>query len=86
MANFIPKKTENGQNSGFAVALGLFFQLSGWLIGPLIISLFLGRYLDDKFNTRPWLFLLTTALAFAVTIFGLVQETMKYLKEIDKKR
>ncbi|OGY49027.1 MAG: hypothetical protein A3J65_02970 [Candidatus Buchananbacteria bacterium RIFCSPHIGHO2_02_FULL_45_11b] len=86
MANFIPKKTENEQNSGLSVALGLFAQLSGWLIGPLVISLFLGRYLDDKFNTRPWLFLLTTALAFAVTIFGLVQETMKYLKEIDKKR
>lgn len=62
--------------------LRLFFQLWGWLIGPLIIFLFLGRWLDEKYGTNPWLFFLCVGLAFGATIFGILMETLRFLKSI----
>jgi F0F1-type ATP synthase assembly protein I len=64
--------------------LALFFELSGWLVGPLIIALFLGKWLDQKYQTDPWWFLTTTGIAFGFTIIGLVLETKKYLKSLEK--
>ncbi|MFA5022331.1 MAG: AtpZ/AtpI family protein [Patescibacteria group bacterium] len=79
------KPQKNASNSKeWQRGLNLFFQLSGWLVGPLIVALFLGNWLDQKFNTKPWLFLLTTGFAFIITGFGLVIETLKYIKDIER--
>jgi len=63
--------------------LQLFFQLSGWLVGPLVVGLFLGQWLDERYQTKPWLFLATTGLAFAVTCFGIVLKTREFIKQIE---
>lgn len=63
--------------------LKLSFELSSWLIGPLVFALFLGNWLDEKYQTKPWLFLLCTAIAFGITCFGIVFKTITYIKEIE---
>ena len=54
--------------------------LSGWIAFPVIIALFLGKWLDKKFNTDPWLFLATIGLAFLISMYGLVINALKEFK------
>lgn len=72
------------EDNQFAQGLSLFWSLSGWLVGPIIVALFLGRFLDARYSTRPWLFLVCLGLAFVFTSFGIVRETFKYIKQIEK--
>lgn len=76
--NKIPKN--NWQQTGLKLA----FELSGWLVGPLVLALFIGNWLDNKYQTKPWLFLLSVGIAFAITCIGIVKETMQYIKDIEK--
>lgn len=62
----------------------LFFKLSGWITGPIIISLFLGKYLDRVFGTEPWIFLSLTAIAFTVSTFAIILYYTKELKRIEE--
>jgi F0F1-type ATP synthase assembly protein I len=81
----VDKKEKNKNNdSEWQRGLGLFIQLSGWLVGPLVVSLFLGRWLDKRFDTRPWLFLLTTGIAFIITTIGIIKEARNFIKNIEQ--
>ena len=62
----------------------LFSRLSGWIVGPVLIGVFLGKWLDKKYNTAPWLFLLTVGSAFILSMIGMVREAMKEMKRIDE--
>lgn len=62
----------------------IFTNISGWIAGPIIIALILGKYLDKKYNSDPWFFLGLTAVAFFISIFGIFKILMKYLKEIER--
>ncbi|MCK9581874.1 MAG: AtpZ/AtpI family protein [Methanoregula sp.] len=62
-------------------ALLMFSRLSGWIIGPIILGIFIGKWLDNKYDTAPWLFLASVGVAFIISMIGLVRDA---LKEIDK--
>jgi F0F1-type ATP synthase assembly protein I len=62
----------------------LFARLSGWIIGPVLIALFVGKWLDKKYNTAPWLFLLSVGLAFVLSMIGIVKDSMKEMKRIEE--
>jgi len=65
-------------------ALLMFTRMSGWIIGPVILAIFLGKWLDRKYDTEPWLFLLTVGLAFLISMFGLVKDAFKEMDRISK--
>jgi F0F1-type ATP synthase assembly protein I len=65
-------------------AVSVFARLSGWLLAPLIIGVTLGKWLDKKYDTAPWLFLITIGVAFIVSMFGLVKNTLEEFKKIEK--
>ena len=65
-------------------AMVIFAEVSAWIAGPIVIALFLGRWLDNRYQTEPWLFLGTMGLAFAVSSFGIVKITLNYIKKIEK--
>ncbi|MFA6515409.1 MAG: AtpZ/AtpI family protein [Candidatus Paceibacterota bacterium] len=65
-------------------AMMMFANVSGWIAGPIIIALIVGKYLDKKYNSDPWFFLGLTAIAFFISIFSIVKIMMKYIKEIEK--
>ena len=61
----------------------LMVDISGWLVGPVIAGLFVGRWLDQKFHTAPWLMLLTLGLAFMVTNVAIMKKGLAMLKKIN---
>jgi len=62
----------------------LFSRLSVWIGGPILVAIFVGKYLDKKYNTQPWLFLLSVGIAFAISTFGIIRDSMRELKKIDE--
>jgi F0F1-type ATP synthase assembly protein I len=62
-------------------ALLMFSRLSGWIVGPIILAIFLGKWLDRRYDTEPWLFLTCVGVAFVISMVGLVKDAMG---EIDK--
>lgn len=77
------KKDEKIQ-SWWQPGLVLFAKTSGWIGVPIIVALFVGRWLDRKYGTDPWLFLSTIGVAFLISSFGIMMESIKVMKNIDK--
>ena len=65
-------------------ALEIAVQVSAWIAGPIIIALFVGRWLDKKYNSEPWLFLACVGLAFLISSYGIVKISLNYIKKIEK--
>jgi F0F1-type ATP synthase assembly protein I len=74
---------QENKNNWWQPALATFARLSSWIIAPVIIGLIIGRWLDQKYNTEPWLFLATTGFAFFVSMYGLIKETIKQYKKLE---
>lgn len=73
-----------GDKSFWQQGLSFFVQLSGWLVGPLVAALFLGKWLDKRYDTEPWLFLLSIGVAFLITSLGIIKEAMGFIKQIER--
>lgn len=76
------KNTDNA----WQTALVIFARLSAWIGVPVVLAVFLGKWLDQKYNTEPWLFLTTVGVAFILSMFGLIKETLKEFKKIDNQK
>jgi len=62
--------------------LEIFLRMSGWIGGPVIAGTLIGKYLDRKFNTTPWLFLLSVGISFIVSMIALVVIGVKEMDRI----
>ncbi|HEX7586548.1 MAG TPA: AtpZ/AtpI family protein [Patescibacteria group bacterium] len=62
----------------------LFARLSGWIGVPIIIALFVGKWLDQKYHSEPWLFLLSVGIAFIFSTYGIVRDSLREMKRIEK--
>lgn len=76
--------TENNQGPWWQPGLLTFARLSGWIGGPVIVAVFVGKWLDKKYGTEPWLFLGSVGVAFAVSMFGIVKDALREMKRIDE--
>lgn len=65
--------------------LVLFTRLSAWIAVPVLIAVFVGKYLDKIFHTSPWLFLASVAIAFIVSMAQIVRIGLKEMNKIEKK-
>ncbi len=63
----------------------VFIRVSSYIAFPVIIASFLGKYLDEKYNTGSSLFLICVGIAFIGTIFLLFRELKIYIKNTNKK-
>lgn len=82
MTENLPQKPES--QPWWQKSVLVFSELSAWIGFPVIGAVFLGRYLDERYNTEPWLFLLTVGSAFIVSMFGIVRRANQLINEIDK--
>ncbi len=62
----------------------IFLKFSGWIVFPVLAGLFIGKWLDKKYDSEPWLFLCSMAAAFGISIFGLIKSVLSEYKEIEK--
>ena len=58
-------------------------KVSAYIAVPIIIASFIGKYLDKKYNTDPYIFFITIGLAFLLTIFMIWREVKKYKKSLE---
>lgn len=77
-------KNFNNKRMIWKIGLRLFLKVSTWIVFPVIIALFVGKFLDKYFNTQPWIFLFMTGLAFSASTYGIIKVVMKYAREIEK--
>ncbi len=60
-----------------------FFRISAWIIGPVLLGVLLGDFLDKRFHTSPWIEIILTALLFMFSVHHMVQDGKKYEEEIE---
>jgi F0F1-type ATP synthase assembly protein I len=65
-------------------AVALFLRLSAWIAAPVVMATILGRWLDGRFGTEPWLFISTVGLAFIISMVVLVKTVAEEYKKIEK--
>ncbi len=64
--------------------LALFFRIFTSTVIPIILALYIGKYLDDKYHTTPWIFLGLTLIAFLISIILIWRNLSKYMKNVEK--
>jgi len=72
------------KNDSWNLALKVMANISGWIAFPVIIGLFLGKWLDQKFGTEPWLFLATIGACFVISMYGLTVNALKEFKQAER--
>jgi len=77
-------KEDKQENPWWQPGMLLFGRLSGWIGGPIIVALFVGKWLDKKYDSEPWIFLLSVAIAFIVSSIGMVREAKIVMDKITK--
>ena len=71
------------KNTSWSIAVRIMANLSGWIAFPIIIGVILGKWLDKKYGTEPWLFLATIGVSFIISMYGLITNAVKEFKKID---
>jgi F0F1-type ATP synthase assembly protein I len=59
----------------------IFARISGYIAVPIILALYIGKYLDTKYHTDPYIFLGCIAVAFLTSIGMIAREMKKYAKD-----
>jgi len=75
---------KNNNEVWYMPAIRMFANISGWIAGPIILALIVGKWLDKKYDSEPWFFIGLTGVAFFISIFGILKILMKYLKDIER--
>jgi F0F1-type ATP synthase assembly protein I len=71
------------QSPWWGPGLAVFAEVTGWIAVPVVGALYLGRFLDQKYNTDPLFFLGLTALSFIITSFGIVKLATRFIREAE---
>jgi len=82
--NYMEEEDKKNNIAWWQPALIMFVKLSGWIGFPIIIALFLGKWLDKKYDSEPWLLLSCIGVAFVISMVGLVKETASEYKKIER--
>ena len=74
--------TENGVKAlgGWMRAFALATTISFELAGAVLVGVFLGRWLDDRFNTSPWLMSGGLLLGLAAGVAGVVKTVSHFFR------
>ncbi len=65
-------------------ALMVFGRMSGWVATPILVAVFLGRWLDKQKGTEDFWFFVMIGAGFFVSIIGIYRESKKYQRSLEK--
>ncbi len=74
------KDNQGSEGPWWREAAFLFSEISAWIVVPIVAALIVGKTLDQKYDTAPWLFIILAALGFLVTAYGIIHSVKKYTK------
>ena len=63
-------------------AIYVFANTSAWIVVPILVALFLGKYLDNKYESGHKYFFILMVIAFLITIFGIMKILRKYMNKM----
>ena len=63
-------------------AITVFANTSIWIVVPILVALFLGKYLDSKYDSGHKYFFILIVISFLITVFGLVKILRKYMNKM----
>ncbi len=63
-------------------AMVLFVELGGWIAAPIIGAMFIGTWLDEKYDTEPMLYFASVAVAFIISTIGIVKTAIKAMNDM----
>ena len=63
---------------------GLLSSIPGFLVVPPVVGVLVGRWLDDRFHTAPWLLLVFLILGFGSGI-RLIMRTLQRVTQIQER-
>ncbi|MBN1779086.1 MAG: AtpZ/AtpI family protein [Candidatus Buchananbacteria bacterium] len=58
--------------------------ISAWVAAPIVLALFVGSWLDNRYQTAPWWTLGLVLSAFVISNIGIYQESKKLLNKLDQ--
>ncbi|MCK5081131.1 MAG: AtpZ/AtpI family protein [Candidatus Moranbacteria bacterium] len=61
----------------WANAMKVFATVSSWIVGPIILAVLIGSWLDNKYQTEYFFTLTSVVIAFIMTCIGIVREARK---------
>lgn len=67
----------------WAIAARTIGVASAWIAGPVLVGLFLGKWLDRKFATSPLMLIICLGTCFLISMFGIVNNALKEFKKIE---
>lgn len=62
----------------------MFARLSCWVAFPVLIGTLVGKWLDKKYGTEPWLMIVSVGISFIISMVGLIKEAIKEYENIEK--
>lgn len=71
------------KDTAWSIALRVLARLSGWIAVPIIGGVFLGRWIDRRYDSEPWGFLVTIGACFLISMYGLIVNARKEFKKIE---
>lgn len=77
-------KEENKVGSNWAIAVRTMGIASAWIVGPVLLGLLVGKWLDQKFSSGPLLLIISLATCFIISMFGIVRGALKEFKQIEE--
>ncbi len=76
--------TKNSENFWLKPVLSLFGRLTGLVVAPVLLAVVVGKWLDGRFDTGPWLFLITIGVSFIFSMIALTRHTLNEFKKIEE--
>ncbi len=76
---------QDTRESGFWQGLKLAWEMGYTIALPLVFLALLGRFLDKKFATSPWLLLTGILISIIISTLSIYFKTIKIIADIDQK-
>jgi len=69
---------KNYKKNWWHPAVTVFSEISTWIAFPVILALFAGKALDNRYDTKPWIFLAFVFLGFLISSVGIVKTVKRF--------
>jgi F0F1-type ATP synthase assembly protein I len=73
------------EHSMLQTSIRLLGTMTGWILVPAVVGGLLGTWLDGRYDTAPWLFLLILGLSFIISVVGIARIALSEFRRLDRK-
>lgn len=60
----------------------IFTRISAWIVFPIVVSLFTGKWLDERFGTGQKMFILCMVLSFIISSIAIIKISKRYIRNL----